>query len=84
MRDVFAIDATGLHALDEVRGRLERQGIPLLLSGVRAQPLLALTGSGGLERLGESNVLGSFRDAVARAWELTEGNSDGTPGVGPA
>ncbi len=84
MRDVFAIDATGLHALDQVRGRLERQGVPLLLSGVRSQPLLALTNSGGLERLGEDNVLGSFRDAVARAWTLTGGNPDGPPGVGPA
>ncbi len=80
MRDVFAIDATGLHALDEVHGRLKRQGIPLLLSGVRAQPLMALTTSGGLERLDESNVLGSFRDAVARAWLLTEGHAAPPPG----
>jgi SulP family sulfate permease len=70
MRDVFAMDATGLRALEEVHHRFERQGVRLLLSGVRAQPMMVLVRSGALERLGEDNVLGSFRDAVERAWSV--------------
>lgn len=79
MRDVFAMDATGLHALEEVHGRFARQGIALLLSGVRAQPMMVLVRSGALDRLGEDNVLGSFRDAAARAWEIAEGELELTP-----
>jgi SulP family sulfate permease len=70
MRDVYSMDATGLHALEEVHARLAKAGVVLLLSGVRAQPLMALVQSGALERLGEDNVLGSFRDATIRAWAV--------------
>ncbi len=71
MRDVFAMDVTGLYALEEVHQRFSRQGVTLLLSGVRVQPMMVLVRSGALERLGEANVLGSFREAVERARELS-------------
>lgn len=78
MRDVFAMDVTGLHALEEVHARFHRQGITLLLSGIRSQPMMVLVRSGALERLGEDNVLGSFREAVERAWALSgEGSPEG-------
>lgn len=77
MRDVFAMDATGLHALEEVHARFRRQGIHMLLSGVRAQPMMVLVKAGALERFGEENVLGGFRDAVARAWAMTEAEDAG-------
>jgi SulP family sulfate permease len=72
MRDVFAMDATGLRALQEVHARFRRQGITLLLSGVRAQPMMVLVKSGTLESLGEENVLGSFREASVRAWAVAD------------
>lgn len=72
MRDVFAMDATGLRALEEVLARFRRNGVTLLLSGVRAQPMMVLTKSGMLERLGEDNVLGSFREASVRAWRVAD------------
>ena len=31
MRDVFAMDATGLHALEEVHARFTRQGVGMVL-----------------------------------------------------
>ena len=76
MRDVFAMDATGLHALEQVRQRFERQGVRLLLSGVRAQPMMAMVKSGLYDRIGEENVLGSFTQAAARARVLS-GGTDG-------
>ena len=72
MRDVYAMDATGLHALEEVHARLTKAGVVLLLSGVRAQPMMTLVKSGALERLGEEHVLGSFRDAVIQAWAILD------------
>src|SRR5690606_2740360 len=56
MRDVYAIDATGLHALGQVYDRLARQGTVMLLSGIRDQPRGALARSGLLERFGSENV----------------------------
>jgi sulfate permease, SulP family len=76
MRDVFAMDVTGLHALEEVHTRFQRQGITLLLSGVRSQPMMVLVRSGALDRFGEHNVLGSFRDAVERAWVVSGEDSE--------
>jgi SulP family sulfate permease len=72
MREVFAMDATGLHALEKVHQRLQKHGVILLLSGVRAQPLAVMVRSGALDRLGEDNVLGSFREASVRAWEVVD------------
>jgi SulP family sulfate permease len=42
----------------------------LVLSGVHAQPLVALERSGLLERIGEANVHGNIREALAQARSL--------------
>ena len=72
MRDVFAMDATGLHALEQVHKRLRQHGTVMLLSGIRAQPMMTLVRSGALDRFGEDNVLGSFREAAIRAWAISD------------
>jgi SulP family sulfate permease len=72
MRDVFSMDASGLHALEEVHDRFRHRGITMLLSGVRAQPMMVLVKSGALDRFGERNVLGSFKEASVRAWEIAD------------
>jgi SulP family sulfate permease len=71
MRHVLAMDATGLHALEDVAARLRQQGSTLLLAGVRAQPLAAMDRSGASRRIGAANLFTNFSDAVARATELT-------------
>lgn len=72
MRNVIAMDATGLHALEEVASRLENRGATLLLSGVHAQPLVAMERSGALERLGEDRLFPSFAEALSYARGLVE------------
>jgi len=72
MRHVLAIDATGLNALEEVAGRLERRGARLLLSGVRAQPLMAMERSGAVERIGQDRMFDDFDSALGHARELLE------------
>jgi len=81
MRSVFALDSTGLHALERVHERLARHGTRLILSGVHAQPLDVLIRSGAYDRLGEDNVCASFREAAVRAWEVLD---DSPAGPGPA
>lgn len=81
MRDVFAMDATGLHALEEVHSRFARQGVSMVLSGIRAQPLAILERSGALDRFGRENVVGTFREALVRAWAVADDEDDErTPG----
>jgi len=70
MRHVLAMDATGLNALEDVIIRLKKRGSRLLLSGVHAQPLIALERSGMLERIGEDCLFSNFDEAASRAGEL--------------
>ncbi len=70
MRRVLAMDATGMQALDEVATRFRRQGTVLLISGIHAQPLVALQKSGLLQRIGEENLHSTWADAMLHANEL--------------
>jgi SulP family sulfate permease len=70
MRHVLAIDATGLHALEDVQNRLRQQGTTLLLSGVHAQPLAAMTRAGAVQHIGIDHMFATFPDAVAHAREI--------------
>jgi len=67
MRDVPAIDATGLHALQELARRYRKEGTLLLLSDVHAQPMFALVRSDILQEIGEDNLFGNIDDALNRA-----------------
>jgi len=79
MRHVLAMDATGMQALEEVVRRFERQGTHLLLSGVHAQPLIAMERSGLLARLGEENDFATFAEAAEAARRRVE-----DPGSAPS
>jgi SulP family sulfate permease len=67
MRDVPAIDATGLHTLHELARRCRKDGTLLLLSDVHSQPMFALVRSDMLEEIGEVNLFGNIDDALNRA-----------------
>jgi SulP family sulfate permease len=69
MRDVPAIDSTGLHALGDVVRRSRRDGTLVLLSDVHAQPMVALGRSELLDEIGEENLFGNLDDALNRARE---------------
>jgi sulfate permease, SulP family len=67
LRDVPAIDSTGLHVLHELARSCKRDGTLLLLSDVHAQPMFALVRSDMLAELGEENLFGNVDDALNRA-----------------
>jgi SulP family sulfate permease len=73
LRNVIAIDASGLHELELLCNESARRGTAVVLSGVHAQPLIALERSGLLERLGADNVCPDIDAALARAQRLLEG-----------
>lgn len=67
MRRVPAIDATGMHALSEFHSKCRRQGTQLLLAGVHAQPIFAMTKYGLVDTIGVNNLFGNIDDALNRA-----------------
>ena len=56
MRDVHALDSTGMHALKDVVQRSRRAGTEVLLADVQPQPRSALEASGALAEIGATNV----------------------------
>lgn len=67
MRNVLAIDATGIHVLAGEHRNAKKHGIGFILAGVHAQPLVALEKAGLLEVIGEANVVGDIDEALERA-----------------
>lgn len=70
MRSVSSIDAAGIQMIEDLLCRCKSEGTQLLLSGVHAQPVVALTRAGVLKLLGEENALGNIDAALNRAREL--------------
>jgi SulP family sulfate permease len=70
LRDVPAIDSTGLHALRELARSCKHDHTLLLLADVHAQPMFALARSDILEEIGETNLFGNLDDALDRAREF--------------
>jgi sulfate permease, SulP family len=67
MRNVPAIDSTGIRALTDVVRRTRKEGTLVLLSDVHAQPLVALGRSDLLDEIGDDNIFGNLDDALNRA-----------------
>jgi SulP family sulfate permease len=69
MRNVPAMDATGLHALQTVVHQARKDGTRVILAEVHAQPMLALAGSDMLAELGGENLAASLDVALAMSGE---------------
>jgi SulP family sulfate permease len=67
MRNVPAIDSTGMHALGEVVRSSRGSGTLVLLSDVHSQPMIALGRSHLLDEIGEDAIFGNIDDALNRA-----------------
>jgi SulP family sulfate permease len=79
MRKVTAVDATGLHALDEFHDKCRKQGTTLLLSGVHAQPMFAIAKYELLDKIGEDNMFGNIDDALNRARQIVGKHAQSKP-----
>lgn len=67
MRNVPAMDITGLESLEEVYASCKKKGITLLLSHVNEQPLKVMEKSGFRSKLGDENICENIDCALAVA-----------------
>ncbi|MDQ1470553.1 MAG: sulfate permease, SulP family [Bryobacterales bacterium] len=67
LRNMTALDATGLHALAVLARRLRNSGRTLILCGARDQPARLLAQSDLTEQIGEENILPNVEAALDRA-----------------
>ena len=70
LRNMTAIDATGLHALEQLSDRLKRSGRTLLLCGARLQPAQLLEQAEFVDHVGKENILPHVEAALRRAAEI--------------
>ncbi len=72
MRNVPAIDASGLRVLDDLHRSFAGQGVRFIIAGIHTQPLLALERSGALDRYGRENFAAGLDEALAKSREALE------------
>jgi len=76
MRNVPAIDATGIHALEQMAKKCRHQGTALILTEIGHQPLRAIVRAGKLEVFGgRKHLAKTFEIALDGAREIVAGVS---------
>jgi sulfate permease, SulP family len=70
LRNMTAIDATGMAAIEELADSLHGSGRALILCGMREQPARFLRRAGFAQHIGPRNVCASVDDALTRAVEI--------------
>jgi len=70
LRNMTALDATGLYALERLADRLKKSGRTLLLCGAREQPGQLLHRAEFVERVGADNILPHVAAALERAEQI--------------
>ena len=70
MRNVPAMDISGLDALEEIRETCQQRGMTLILSHVNPQPFRMMKKAGFLEKIGEKNICPNIDASLKRAAEL--------------
>ena len=72
LRNMTALDATGLFALEEVARTLKKSGRELILCGAREQPLRLIQQTEFEQLVGPENICDNVQDALRRAEEAFE------------
>jgi len=72
LRNMTALDATGLRAIEELAEALQRSGRDLILCGARHQPSTLIARADFHRHVGDANICSNIRDALGRARQLHE------------
>ncbi len=80
LRNMTAVDATGLSAIEDLADALKAKGRTLVLCGAPSQPLAAMRKAEFHARLGDANICTSVQVALNRAAaiECESGSGEGT------
>ncbi len=70
LRNMTAIDASGLHALETLSDRLKKSGRRLILCGARDQPARFLDQAEFIRHVGANNIAPHIADALTRAEDI--------------
>jgi sulfate permease, SulP family len=70
LRNMTAIDSTGLQALENLADRIHDSGKQLILCGAREQPTLRMHEAEFHEHVGRENICRSLAEALERARDL--------------
>jgi SulP family sulfate permease len=70
LRNMTALDGTGLHAISELADALTRSGRQLLLCGARHQPSRVMDRAGFHRHVAAGNICAHVEDALRRARDL--------------
>jgi sulfate permease, SulP family len=81
LRNMTALDATGLRAIEELADLLHRSGRDLILCGARYQPSQLIARADFHRRVGDANICPNIREALARARQLHDERSRLTESV---
>lgn len=72
MRNVPAMDISGLEALEEALEICHKRGMTLVLSHVNKQPMKVMEKAGFIEKIGRENLCENIDKALERAGKLAE------------
>ncbi len=70
LRNMTAIDATGIHAIEHFAERLRKSGRTMLLCGAMQQPSKLLRQSAFINHIGEENIMPNIQAALERAEDI--------------
>jgi len=70
MNEVISMDASALHTLEHMHGKLRKHGKHLILCGPHTQPYFLMHQAGFFGRIGAENVVANLDEALKRAQEL--------------
>ena len=70
MRNVPAMDISGLEALEEALETCRKRGMTLVLSHVNEQPMKVMEKAGFIEKIGRENICDNIDKALERAGKL--------------
>ncbi len=73
LRNMTAIDATGIAALEELADILQNSGRTMLVCGARPQPAFLMRESGFDRHVGADNICANIDEALARARQIQAG-----------
>jgi SulP family sulfate permease len=80
VRNMTAIDATGIHAIETFAKRLHASGRTMVLCGAMQQPSKLLSGARFMDCVGRENIMPNIQAALDRAREIHGAEADGTEG----
>lgn len=72
-KNLLAIDASGIRAMEDLVEQLRRQGTRFILSGIHKQPLFAISQAKLLEKIGDDFVTGDLEEALEKARAIVGG-----------